>query len=112
MNNQEAFDKVLKHIREQGKAAVKVTVCSDGIEKEECCYRGPDGIMCAVGCLIPDEEYDSELEGMPVEEIPQDLMPKSLRGLNTDLLDSLQDAHDYSLQAKGLSSWEIHMYRI
>ena len=112
MNNQEAFDKVLKHLREQGKAAVRVAVASDGTKNEECCYRGPDGTMCAVGCLIPDEEYDSELEGMAVDQIPQHLMPKSLRGLDEDLLCSLQTVHDYFLRTQGVHDWEKYMSRI
>lgn len=30
-----------------------------------CMYRGPEGLMCAVGCLIKDEEYNYLMEGSP-----------------------------------------------
>lgn len=30
-----------------------------------CMYRGLNGLMCAVGCLIKDEEYDWLMEGSP-----------------------------------------------
>lgn len=29
----------------------------------DCLYRGPNGTMCAIGCLIKDEHYSFELEG-------------------------------------------------
>jgi hypothetical protein len=29
----------------------------------ECVYRGPNGTMCAIGCLIKDEHYRPEFEG-------------------------------------------------
>jgi len=28
-----------------------------------CMYRGPDGLKCAVGWLIPDDQYTSDMEG-------------------------------------------------
>lgn len=34
-----------------------------------CAYRGYDGSMCAVGCLIPDELYDKEIEGLGSEMV-------------------------------------------
>lgn len=30
----------------------------------QCVYRSPDGLKCAVGCLIADEHYKPELEGL------------------------------------------------
>jgi hypothetical protein len=57
MNEQEVFDQVVSHLRAQGKQAVS----SDGIG---CMYRSPDGLKCAVGCLISDEEYLPQWEGV------------------------------------------------
>lgn len=49
LTNQEIFDKILNHLRKQGKASI-----SDG---GKCMYRGDNGNSCAVGCLISDEDY-------------------------------------------------------
>lgn len=38
-----------------------------GVDPEEggllCMYRGKDGCRCAAGTLIPDDDYDSRMEG-------------------------------------------------
>lgn len=48
------FDTVLAHLRNQGQRSY------DG---HMCLYRGPDGLQCAAGCLIPDDLYVPEMEG-------------------------------------------------
>lgn len=53
MELQEIFTKVVTHLRAQGKPAMY-----DGL----CVYRTEDGCSCAVGCLISDEAYSSEIE--------------------------------------------------
>lgn len=30
-----------------------------------CAYRSENGLMCAVGCVIPDENYDEEFDADP-----------------------------------------------
>lgn len=50
---QEVFDKVYNHLMTQ------MMRCEDGIT---CLYRGDDGLKCAAGCLIPDEEYTMNME--------------------------------------------------
>lgn len=60
MTNQEIFNKVAKHLLKQNARSVDPN-------DEICCYRGPDGLQCAVGCLIADEHYSPELEGLPVD---------------------------------------------
>lgn len=52
---QEVFDKVVSHLRTQGKKSMN--------EDSECLYRGPGGLKCAAGCLIEDEEYRKDFEG-------------------------------------------------
>ena len=51
---QAVFDKVVKHLLTQKRR-------SEG--KQGCAYRGKDGDMCAVGCLISDKAYDPKIEG-------------------------------------------------
>jgi hypothetical protein len=53
MTIQEIFDKVTTHLLTQRKQSKEGKVCL---------YRGPNGTMCAVGCLIKDEFYDGGLE--------------------------------------------------
>lgn len=38
-----------------------------------CMYRGFNNTKCAIGWLIPDSEYDQDIEGVPVKDI--DLYP-------------------------------------
>lgn len=54
MNTQQMFDRVATHLLTQNEMAMK-----DG----GCAYRGEEGTMCAVGCLIDDKVYSKELEG-------------------------------------------------
>ena len=32
----------------------------------DCLYRGPNGLKCAIGCLIPDEVYKPDMESLDV----------------------------------------------
>ena len=57
MNNQEAFDTVVAHLRKQGRPSVFPSNALRG-----CAYRGADGLKCAAGCLIPDEMYSIHFE--------------------------------------------------
>lgn len=50
---QEIFDQVARHLVKQG-----VRAYSGG----SCKYRSADGLMCAVGCLMSDEEYDEKYD--------------------------------------------------
>lgn len=59
MTPQEIFDKVAKHLLHQ---KVKSYYNQNGT----CAYRGSNGTMCAVGCLITDEEYSPDMEGKTV----------------------------------------------
>jgi hypothetical protein len=59
MTKQEIFDHVLTHLRKQGKPAINETDSGEDI----CAYRTDDGLKCAVGCLIPDDKYNEDLEG-------------------------------------------------
>lgn len=61
MEMQEIFDGVMTHLHTQGKRAIGL----DG----ECVYRGPNNLKCAVGCLIPEELYNSKMEGNNVKQI-------------------------------------------
>lgn len=92
MTNQEIFDKVVSHLRKQNKQAVGVfgaTICQ---------YHGPDGLKCAVGCLIPDEFYDPSFEGVSIQARNSPLHPLLLKLGYTEaqliFLVELQCVHD------------------
>ncbi len=90
MTNQEIFDKVAAHLLKQGKRALRS--CDDSVS---CAYRAPDGCMCAVGCVIPDELYEGGFEHHGVrfvlEESPE---LNRLLGGSELLLNYLQRIHD------------------
>ena len=56
---QVVLNKILDHLTGQRGRALDTT-CPD---PNTCCYRGGNGTMCAVGCLIPNELYDTSIEG-------------------------------------------------
>ena len=114
LTDQEIFDKVLVHLREQGKRAT--------LEKAGCAYRGDKGAMCAIGCLIPDHLYDPRIENRTIDSINiesgldvfHDILFRA--GLHGDakrylLLSHLQHAHDFAL-GHSLDVWELEMQRI
>lgn len=85
MTEQKIFDKVATHLQKQGRRALD----KDGV----CVYRGEEGAKCAVGALIPDELYDSKVEGVTVAGIPRhDDTEEDARKLV--LLSRLQRVHD------------------
>lgn len=88
MTPQEIFDTVVAHLRRQGRRAV--TGVYNG-----CAYRTSDGLRCAVGCLISDELYKPEMEGVAVGNLVEDFpdLPGWMRE-HADLLSELQGFHD------------------
>jgi hypothetical protein len=58
LTKKEIFDKVVAHLLTQQAQSKN--------HYGDCLYRSPDGLKCAVGCLIPDELYDKEIEGAAV----------------------------------------------
>jgi hypothetical protein len=65
-DNQAVFNFIINHLRKQGKQATDV--------KGGCVYRTDDGEACAVGCLIPEDEYHSKFEGEPVNRYSQKMI--------------------------------------
>jgi hypothetical protein len=84
MNAQEIFDTVVTHLYTQGKQA--------GNGEGGCLYRTDEGLKCAVGCLIPYDQYHHSMEGRTVESL-QSLLPPYLLP-HQSLLTNLQGVHD------------------
>jgi len=89
VTNQEAFNKVVKHLLAQMKQSSK---------GDNCLYRGPNGTKCAIGCLIPDELYDPKMENTIAFNIKHfnNKMLMLFNGIDIDLLEALQEVHDQS----------------
>lgn len=88
---QEVYSQVRKHLLTQGIQSM--------IEFHGCQYRGPDGLKCAAGCLVSDEEYQPEMEGKVWEYVVhQKIAPIA----HMELISELQTIHDM----KDPASWE------
>lgn len=97
---QEIFDQVVAHL---GRQRARSIDHDTGL----CLYRGPDGLKCAVGCLITDAEYTSEMDtlGSDVRDLQDGgLLPERLRD-DVGLLSYLQEVHDYH----DVSTWRAHL---
>lgn len=90
---QELFDTAANHLLEQ--------MSKSEDERQTCRYRGPEGMKCAVGALIPDSAYIPEIENCVSTSLFsrfRDVLEES--GINPDsleteqLLSELQEVHD------------------
>lgn len=87
MDAQEIFDKVATHLLKQGRRSLT--------ETGSCAYRGVNGAMCAVGCLIPNHHYSPEMEGGTAEDLliyHGEFLPEL--NPHVELLSDLQALHD------------------
>lgn len=73
---QETFDTVVAHLRSQGAKSAS----EDG---RSCLYRGPNGLKCAVGALISDDDYSADMESWPANW--------------SNVADVIRDTHDIGL---------------
>lgn len=90
MTNQQVYNKVKAHLLTQ---KTKSYSRSLGI----CVYKMVRSTKkCAIGCLLPDDVYESSMEGVGVENLLR-LYPKVNElfiGVDVSLLDALQTIHD------------------
>ena len=87
MTNQEAMDIMVTHLLKQN---AKAATGSDGYLT--CLYRAPEGKQCAVGCLIPDDQYYELLEDMNLHDVIPEV--DALQGVSYGLLTDMQNMHD------------------
>lgn len=90
---QQIFDQVANHLLTQNKRAGEPIIDeTTGLEiGVRCQYKDKNGLKCAAGCLIADNEYDPEFE----ERIWEQLTSKNLVPNNhSDLIGELQKLHD------------------
>lgn len=85
MNSQEMFEKVYEHLFTQGERAVHMGCCR---------YRIDNGMTCAIGCLIPDDLYRPEMEGLTAGKILGMFPDLESTILDRHLANDLQGVHD------------------
>ena len=93
MTNQEVYDKVKAHLLTQKAKSIskKYALCK---------YRMIRSTKrCAIGCLIPDNLYEKEMEGNAVDDLLRNFpkVKKFFDGVSSDLLAALQIVHDNEL---------------
>lgn len=80
--DQEVFDQVTRHLLTQMEQSKYNNVCV---------YRSPDGLKCAAGCLIADDEYDPDMEDNGWVDLVSRFGFTQSHG---NLIQRLQDIHD------------------
>jgi hypothetical protein len=91
---QEILDTVVKHMMTQRRQATR--------EGGACVYRTAQGLKCNVGALIPDDEYDPQMDDRDDTRVTSihraGLLPERLT-LHIELLAALQAVHDSNTRA-------------
>ena len=82
---QDIFDQAANHLLTQMKQSRGNNMCL---------YRSDDGLKCAVGCFIADDEYIGDMEGECVETLIVNGRMSSISRDRLKLLDKLQSMHD------------------
>ena len=95
---QHLFDTMVNHLRKQQ--------AQSHLGMAGCAYRGNDGLKCAVGCLISDDEYLPEMEGSSLSQL--ELAEQINDSETTELLEAFQMAHD---QVR-IDYWELEFKRL
>lgn len=106
MTNTEAFQRVWTHFIAERRP--------QALEAGRCCYRTKKGDKCAAGCLIPAELYDDALEGTPIAGCVRASLSllDFFSGMDINLLEDMQDAHDIARQHTFRADIEIALRKI
>lgn len=94
---QQVFDQVVAHLREQKVQSKKPD--PDGGDMKMCAYRGDNGLKCAAGALIADDEFVPQMDEGDEEGtgtswhclIKRNLVPSTQ---HDQLISALQAVHD------------------
>ena len=105
MTEQEIFDAVVAHLLKQKARAMAPAFEGDMM----CAYHGSDGKACAIGCLIPANEYKDWFEGLSVDEIYKSVSTiKDARPLFLEELQRLHDNHEVNTWPEMLVKFAKH----
>lgn len=90
---QEVFDQIAKHLLTQMKKSQEIYSKEYDGPEPNCLYRSPDGLKCAAGCLIGDDEYFPEFEYRTWEHLCK-CEHEQFPLIHMELISELQDIHD------------------
>ena len=83
---QEVFDYVSHHLLTQNQQSITASKCA---------YRGDDGLKCAVGCIIADDEYNPIFDDSRESAITRLVKDGKIKvDKHLELLQKLQGVHD------------------
>lgn len=87
-NAQKLCDIAVKGVLQQG--------CPSTFEDGKCAYRGINNTKCAIGFIVPDEDYNPDMETKGISAAQFSLVRKKLNisSYIADILSELQSAHD------------------
>lgn len=92
---QKVFDYVATHLLTQNERSIALSDSIIYFEDKNitvgCMYRGENGLKCAAGCLMSDEEYKPEWEGIIWAEL---ITFKHVPNAHIFLIRALQEIHD------------------
>ncbi len=100
MSAQEIFNKVVTHLRNQNRRSVD--------RNNQCVYLSSDGDQCAIGCLIPKEDYLSTMERKNVTLLFNSFHLFDNLAAHLPLLYDLQCIHDQ----REVRSWEQEFFTV
>lgn len=101
MTFQEMFDTAFAGLESQGFKK------SSNLKLGGCCYRGDNGVKCAAGFLLPDNEHTDENNRTPVESHPW--FSNNFNQEELTFLERLQKAHDTSAGPKSMRNLLIDL---
>ena len=84
---QQLFNHVATHLLRQNDRSLRPPDAKD----IGCAYRGFDGLMCAAGCLMSDDEYHASMEGKDWDDLTTH---SNVPSVHKRLIWSLQIVHD------------------
>lgn len=96
----EVFDQVKAHLLTQKKKSL-----SSGFGDNNCVYRSTDGLSCAAGCLIREDEYNKGMENRQWRSLT---MHNEVPKRHLDLIERLQEIHDYYEPER----WEMELNKL
>lgn len=110
-SDQSAFDFICNHLLTQNDRSIS----TDENSPFDCLYRNPEnGMKCAVGCLIPDDKYRENIEGLGVNDsimitLLHDCMPNWIMTKHSiNMLHDLQGIHDRGV----VEGWEDEFFLV
>ena len=83
----EVFEQVKTHLLTQNAQSMSWGVDGEGV----CAYRGDNGLKCAAGCLMGDDEYDHEMERLSWSWL---VGKGKVPSKHSSLISDLQGIHD------------------